>query len=81
MDWNFIKSHQCSPEREIFSNPYLSTHKPYWTLSILLPSNILDKITIIWDVSKFLKPGPISSTMFRKKLDFSTANHNRYIKL
>ena len=30
---------------------------------------------------RFLQPGLISSTIFCKKLDFPTVNHNRYIKL
>ena len=49
--------------------------------SIILPRNISDKFTIIWDLCRFLQPGLISSTIFCKKLDFPTVNHNRYIKL
>ena len=41
----------------------------------------MDKFTIIRDLSRFLQPGLISSSIFCKKLDFPTANHNRYIRL
>ena len=51
------------------------------TSSIIPPRNISDKFTIIWDLCRFLQPGLISSTIFCKKLDFPTANHNRYKKL
>ena len=49
---------------------------PDWTLRIIPPRNISDKFTIIWDLCKFLQPGLISSTIFSKKLDFPTINHN-----
>ena len=57
------------------------THQTGWTLSSIPPRNISDKFTITWDLCRFLQPGLISSTIFCKKLDFPTANHNRYIKL
>ena len=67
----------------IFLNPYtrldFSSDKPYF---YSIPSrNISDKFTIIRDLCKFLQPGLISSATFRKKLDFPTTNHKRYINL
>ena len=47
--------------------------------SIISPSNISDKFTITWNLCSFLQPCLIYSTIFCKKLDFFTANHNRYI--
>ena len=46
------------------------------------PGNIPEKFIIIWDLCRFLQPGPglISSTIFCKKLDFLTVKHNRYVK-
>ena len=45
------------------------------------PGNIPDKFIIIWDLCRFVQPGPglISSTIFCKKLDFLTVKHNRYV--
>ena len=44
------------------------------------PRSISDKFTIIRDLCWFLQPGLlISYTLFRKKLDFPTVNHKRYI--
>ena len=63
------------------SNPYLETHTPDWTSSIIPPRNISDKFTIIWDLCRFLQPSLICSTIFCKNLDFPTVNHNRSIKL
>ena len=40
-----------------------------------------DKFTIIRELCRFLQPGLIFSTTFCKKLDFLTANHERYMKL
>ena len=57
------------------------THQTGFYLSIIPPRNISDKFTIIQDLCRFLQPGLISSTIFCKKLEFPTANHNRYIKL
>ena len=68
-------------KKKFLSNPYLYTHTPDWTLSIIPPSNISDKFTITWNICRFLQPGLVSSRIFCKKLDFHTANHNRYIKL
>ena len=69
-------------QKKFWSNPYLQIHTPGWTSSIISPKNISDKFTIIWDFfCRFLQPGLISSTIFCKKLDFPTVNHNRYIKL
>ena len=56
-------------------------HTPDRALSTIPPRNISDKFTITWDLCRFLQPGLISSTIFCKKLDFPTVNHNRYIKL
>ena len=68
-------------KKKFLSNPYIYTHTPDWTLSIIPPSNISDKFTITWNICRFLQPGLVSSRIFCKKLDFHTANHNRYIKL
>ena len=43
--------------------------------------NILDKFTIIRDLSRFLQPVLLSSATFLNKLDIPTANHKRYINL
>ena len=70
-------------------NPYTThifkpTHQTGLTpdTSIVPPRNISERFTIIWDLSRFLQPGLISSTIFCKKLYFPTVNHNTgYIKL
>ena len=50
--------------------------KPTTQTTLSIPAkNILDKFTIIRDLFKFLQPGLISSTIFRKKLDFPTVIH------
>ena len=65
----------------IYRRSSCPTHTLDLTSSIIPPRNISDKFTIIWDLCRFLQPGLISSTIFCKKLDFPTVNHNRYIKL
>ena len=77
----YILTITTSLSHKFLSNPYLETHTPDWTSSTIPPRNISDKFTIIWDLCRFLQPGLISSTIFCKKLDFPTVNHNRYIKL
>ena len=66
---------------EILVQPISLNPNTRLTSSIIPPRNISDKFTIIWDLCRFLQPGLISSTIFCKKLDFPTVNHNRYIKL
>ena len=63
---------------DIYRRNSCPTHifKPtHQTSSIISPSNISDKFTIIWDLCRFLQSGLNSCTIFRKKLDFPSVNH------
>ena len=65
---------------EIFDQPIFSN--PHTRLEFKHPTQFIsDKFTITRDLCRFLQPGLISSTIFRKKLDFPAVNHKRYINL
>ena len=62
------------PTKEDFrsSNPYFYC---------IQPRNILKNYNIIRDLSRFLQPVLISSTIFNKKLGYPTANHEMIYKI